>query len=498
MSADIPEYSCDDETIGHCATVPANTTILLRRSLTNDELLTLTRVTDGKHIAPVGRSYSTFNWQRVAGPYDTLSYDCSGIKQGFCQVTVPEAASTNQTFSLSRFENKLSLKLRIARFLEQVTFGTKPEELQSLFEMAKGDPYNKSLYSFFGDWAYKQMYQTSSTLHRELFRSHVSPRYIDRRPTSEGIMSNPCKSGGRWRRSSFSLVDIRKDITITKTASNRYALSMDGHVRTILDEIKFQEIDQVDFDETNPIKVKLCALNTADTFSGFGIRYKNKCRRFEPGNGNPPVDIEGLIDPLILEGINPNEHITQIFDEDSGLIESMLLSKDLSNDYQDLCNSIDLKQEIPVFAKLTTGQHLIFDPMLELEDNSLASPLNDGGAINSIVSKKKTLCMNTPRTFLNDKYCQLTSTSACTLGNTLDNMTLTLNEENLKELYDKTGRYYYVVKGLRFDDFAKYTENILNDYPCNEKAKSRWVKMVDNNCVSNVQKETSSEFTLPY
>ena len=497
--ADPRLYTCINDMVGQCATLPPNTSVLISKSTQVGELLTLTRTVDGKEIAPVGRSYDGYNWERVAGPYDTLEYDCnSATESGACQVTIPEATvSSGQSFVLSRFVYGLNQEDRIARFLEQTTFGTKPGELRDLSNIAQVN-HNNNLYDTFGYWVYDQMYQISPTSHREFFRSRVSPRFSDRSPAREGKMSDPCKSRGRWRRSSFSLVDLKKDMLISKTDSNKYALSVDGYMRTVVDNISFKGDDEV-FQYTEPVSAQICALAGVETFSSMGITYKDKCRRFR--YGNPPIDIVGMRPQpqYIVELIDPNQHITTntIRERDRDLTEFMLLSTDLSDKYQKLCDSIVLDPYTPIFVRLTNSQVLIFDPTLELESNSVAAPMDDGGAINSIVSKQVTQCSNVPRTFLNENNCHLSSTSACNSGNTLD-MSLTLNEKNLKELYSKTGRYYYVVEGLRFDDYENYLQPGLIDYPCAKDSKSRWVKMSNNNCVQNVEESSASKLLVPH
>ena len=483
-------YSCLLGTVGHCATLPSNTSISLSKS-SAQEVLTITRVTyndNQKEVVPVGRSYHQRDWERVAGPYDNLVFDCS-IGNDICQVIIPEAKSVNQTFHLSRFEHRLSVKDKIARFLEQATFGTKRDELNDLVNLSNINNDHDDLHITFGAWVDNQMNKITPTSHREFFRSRVAPRYNDRSPAPEGKMNHPCSSGARWRRFSFTIQELVKNILITKV-SNRYSLSIGGYERTMVDDVLF--LDGEVFVYTEPAYYKFCALGRAQTFYNFGIRYKDKCRRLVLGN--PPIDIDGMYPQptYILDEIDPSSFITKMMDDqNSPKVESMLSVKDIFQDYPELCESLSLDYKVPVYARLTNGQVLIFDPVLEFETNSLDIPLHDGGGLTSVSTEQISQCANAPRTFVNDANCRLSSAAACTSSTNISNLSFQLNGELLKELYHKAGKYYYVVQGLRLweTNDAKWGVKL----PCEEMAKSRWVQMESDYCYQNVKYETNGK-----
>jgi hypothetical protein len=484
------EYACPQDVVGHCVTIPPSTSVRLSKS-SKHELLTLTRATDGENFVPLGRSYDAQGWETVAGPYDTLAFDCM-IGNDQCQVNIPEATSVNQTFSLSRFEyNPPPVQDRIARFLEQVTFGTKRDEINNLKQIAGAN--DNDLQKTFGSWVDKQINEIDPTSHREFFRSRVAPRYSDRSPVSEGKMIHPCSSGSRWRRFSFTLPDLEKMLLITKV-SNRYALSVDGHVRTMVDDILFKDSDVL-FEYTQPASYRICALGRAQTFIDFGIKYKNKCHRLVIGN--PPVDINGMYPQpaYVLNEIDTTAFIKKVDYRDSTKIESMLSTAKIFDNYPFLCESLSQEYSTPIYARLIDGQVLMFDPVLNLETNSLVTPLDDGGGVTSLITKQISQCANAPRTFLNDANCRLSSAAACTSRRKLD-LSFDLNEKNLKQLYQKTGRYYYVVEGLRLG------EGKDSDYgvklPCQSLAKSRWVRMTNDNCVQNIRIGTASKLFVSF
>jgi uncharacterized protein (DUF1501 family)/uncharacterized protein (DUF1800 family) len=70
-----------------------------------------------------------------------------------------------------------------------------------------------------------------------------------------------------------------------------------------------------------------------------------------------------------------------------------------------------------LFAKTSDGIWLQHDPRIDMETNSISSPLPDGG--NALLQAKKTLyCSNAPRSFFNEGQCVMSSIPACRPGST--------------------------------------------------------------------------------
>ncbi len=490
LSEAVDYYSCPDGNsifADQCALIiPSNTTVFLSKSSEN-EVITLTRITDVNNFVSVGRSYDGSDWETVAGFYDFVKYNCD-IVDNFCQVTVPEATLPNQIFRLSRFRRSLSKRNNIARFLEQVTFGTKPDELEDLMKVSE---MSANVQETYRNWLTEQIYQVPPTLHREFFRKHLLPRYANnRQPAREGEMSYPCQSGARWRRCSFTHRDLRKEVIITKTNAGRYSLSVDGHLRTIVDDISFK--DGTSFNYTGPRGFEICALLRVVTYSNFGIMYRNKCRRLR--SGLPPIDIRGMIPPPenIFKTLDPSLFTTKM--DDSNTAVELMLTSDLFSSDPSLCarTSLESFYNVPTFAQLTNGQVLIFDPVLQLKTNTQFSPLSDGGGLVTVMTNQISQCANAPRTFLNDDKCQFSSSiTTCTTKDTLTNLSIELNGENLKKIYEKTGRLLYATKGLRLGEKEDIDHLKL---PCDDGTKSRWIQMPDNNCNQNVQSKTAGKY----
>jgi hypothetical protein len=120
------------------------------------------------NIVPVARSYLNNTWENVAGPYvDKLQISC-GVSH--CTLTIPHLADVTAPvhFALLTTNRQVSTKEQVARFLEQVTFGTTLEDVNQ-FDVSR------SLYGQFATWVQGQMDPSvvTPTYHREYFRARV-------------------------------------------------------------------------------------------------------------------------------------------------------------------------------------------------------------------------------------------------------------------------------------------------------------------------------------
>ncbi len=486
-----PLFSCGDNDLGRCVDIPQNTTVLLAKSnKSRGEILTLLRITNGDTIAPVGRSYDGFDWETVAGPYNTLPYTC---ESDYCKVIIPEVdPALNQVFVLSRFQHELPLRDKVARFLERTTFGITVEELTELEENVKSR-FNNDTFAAFADWIQKQMDEIPPTSHRGFFRSRLAARHSDRTPTKEGQMTHPCEKNTRWRSAAFTLQDLEMYLLITRNKSNRYELSIDGYVRTVVDDIVFKDEELFVYD--GPTMYYICAFNVPTIGAAFGIKYKNKCRRFL--DGNPQVIINGMdTPPKYLRRINNHDDlfVTTPSPHDENMVGYMRSKKDLYDVYPNFCVNVDNDVRSPVFVQLTTtNQVMIFDPYLQLQSNTLENPVEHCGDNGNENISPTSSCPYAPRTFLNENHCKHSFANVYSVS---DDLRLHLNEENVRKLYELTGRYYYIVRGLRL---GENEDEIYLTLPCQEKSKSRWIKMPEGQkCKSTVKGKTESEYQFQF
>ena len=120
------------------------------------------------NMVPVARSYLNYSWENVAGPYvDKLKISCGSSN---CTLTIPQLADVPSPahYVLLATNRQVTTKEKVARFLEQVTFGPTLEDINKF-------NVSSSLYTQFTTWVKQQMDPsiTAPTYHREYFRARV-------------------------------------------------------------------------------------------------------------------------------------------------------------------------------------------------------------------------------------------------------------------------------------------------------------------------------------
>ena len=129
---------------------------------------------------------------------------------------------------------------------------------------------------------------------------------------------------------------------------------------------------------------------------------------------------------------------------------------------------------------------------MKLEDNTVETPLADGGGLVQSLTGEQTRCSNAPRTFLNEESCVLSySTSACSSAGA-PQLKIELTEENLATLHDMTGQYVYGVLGLPVVDF----QGTALESPCKPGLRSRWEIKSVADCPSPTVLEAATNATL--
>jgi uncharacterized protein (DUF1501 family)/uncharacterized protein (DUF1800 family) len=445
--------------------VPSNTVVSLIASKTG-EICTLSRVGSDGSYAPVGRSYDGLEWESVAGPYTSLRFNCS---DGSCSVTTPPSETSDQQFVLTTFQHKVTKREEVARFFEQVTFGTTPDDLYNV-------DIESDLDSFYSEWVHDQIYQTPETLHRSWWRTRTSSMYEI--PGKEGTQIHPCSVGSRWRSKAFSRIDKGRNMHINKV-NGRYQLSVGNVVRTTVGDINLTGGVQIQYN--GPRSYRIC--NVDELLGTLGIQYKRKCRRFQ--SGNPSISIEGLSDPQVVNLKNTptsKYKLTEITRD--GVVSHVLVLTDQL--YLSQCSELSYPYSPGIYAQLPNGDYLIHEPTLELGSNTDTSPLWDGGGGIVSSSSGKAMCSNVPQTFINQESCHITKGSSGCSPNRLVDGVVRLNSINLKRFFRKTNRPVYAVSNLRLSDDASVSS------PCTYGTVSRW-KPVDS-CNQNIQPQTANIF----
>ena len=120
---------------------------------------------DGKSFKPVGRSYVGLDWEASDGEFSGLGWSCCVAS---CLTTLPSlpAGSVYALTTIERNELNFTRSDKVARFLEQATFGATNADIENL------DASNLS--RSFASWIEKQQKEVPMTSHRAVFRWHMN------------------------------------------------------------------------------------------------------------------------------------------------------------------------------------------------------------------------------------------------------------------------------------------------------------------------------------
>ena len=145
-----------------------------------------------------------------------------------------------------------------------------------------------------------------------------------------------------------------------------------------------------------------------------------------------------------------------------------------------------------VFGRTPEGVDFVYDPHLALRENTVSSPLPDGGGQLSIdtigltpgqgTPGEQVMCQNVEPNFLNQEGCKLSyHTSTCKPGQ-LPKTVIELSEENVDGIRTMLGKDIYILKDV---DMGSLVLNLDSgkDAPCGDgEQKSRWMAVEDTIC----------------
>ena len=223
---------------------------------------------------------------------------------------------------------------------------------------------------------------------------------------AKGIPNHPCDAKSRWRKYAFSYDDAHKikPGVLTFEGSGPYIVRLDNKVRAVMSDLGV--IDP-------KVRYKFCNIweNGLDGRVGGMMTIRPEKGRCSMSIENPRLDFtnyEHYLDYIVdLRSGN----LQPIDEEWTNGEELILMGPSLSS----TCNNIPVLQELgdsPIFGQLLDGSWLQFDPRLDLKTNTVVNPKNDGGYAETKLSRQ-TLCVNAPRTFLNEDKCTMLSTESC-------------------------------------------------------------------------------------
>jgi hypothetical protein len=193
----------------------------------------------------------------------------------------------------------------------------------------------------------------------------------------------------------------------------------------------------------------------------LAINVNGGCRVI--AEGNPPIQFTKTLPENTLQ-LSVKDTMIVVDAEVSGGDETILSDKIAGNE---MCETLPVGKTMPpVHAISANGSTwYLHDPRIKLADNTLESPLPDGGgatAVNGV-----TVCSSTARTFLNSDQC-IISPSAVACGPYVEQeISLPLEHSAMRDFYVLARRYVYALK---------MTEPMQT--PCVE-GTSRWWKVDD-------------------
>lgn len=345
---------------------------------------------------PAGRSYEGHDWEAVDPIH--LSFDCSsGV---YCLVTLPSVPGETVEYTIDTYQPDVLDSDQMAwRLLQQATFGPTMESITHASSLTASE------------WVVEQM-SIAPTSHRAHFRQRTSSRL--RQNTYSFGIHDVCEPGSRWNNYTFSMRDIGNEITEEYTASNTYALYVDGIVRT---EVSAQLQSSMSLG-LGPWKI--CEVNEYVGGNVIVSSSDGDCSEEDERDSfaNPSVsfvqyanDIEGAY----LVDLNPVRLDTKILDS--------------------LPGECSFDMNWPHFVRdINTNEYYVSDRRVQLQDNTFdaAHTVERQDAYRQ--------CPVVPKTFLNEAHCVPRTDCGAPRYSSAN---FVLNAENIRKFYTLEGLFVY-------------------------------------------------------
>ena len=259
------------------------------------------------------------------------------------------------------------------------------------------------------------------------------------------------------------------DSILRAEGSGPYTIRVNGFALTVIDALP-EPLWQDDVSFTPNADYYFCHQALSRIGGFFGVYLEGQeCEYY----GNFDVDFTGFESlPEVTIGNFASGNPQPIDVHISGGSDYILTSP-ISDAICDEIPEVTERGDPPIAAQLPTGQWVLYDPYLDIVDNTVESPIPDGGGATELATGGATYCANAARTFLNEDQCILSNAvTACGNVPTLETP-IVLNERNLLQLLSLTGRYVYAVEGLEVQD----TFGNQVPHPCGSERRSRWARV---------------------
>ena len=355
---------------------------------------------DGKKVAPVARSYDGNEWETSAGNFTSISIVCESQS---CSLVLPSLIE-NEEYKVEILDYTLSRKDEIARFLEQSTFGTTLDDLNSFDANVPTD-------NAIGNWIKDQMENKDISLHRSWFRTRIAHHFS----YSQSI-ARPyhfCEKNTRYRSYAFSSKDNNRMIFVTEMGT-KFLLSIGNEVRTLVNSINWLSSSYKNSHGNMPtdnVGYKIC--REPEDFVNGRIWVEDNggsCVEISvngQAGGNPAVSFDSntFTPPHVELTSSDARSFNDLYFKGTDA-QNLILTQDLTKP-----PCINVTEELNVYhyhaLYLPTNKWFIHTPPPILLENTLDSPAVDGGGKNKAFTKGLTRCANAPRTFLNEESCSM-------------------------------------------------------------------------------------------
>eukprot|EP00586_Coscinodiscus_wailesii_P017163 CAMPEP_0172518280 /NCGR_PEP_ID=MMETSP1066-20121228/290722_1 /TAXON_ID=671091 /ORGANISM="Coscinodiscus wailesii, Strain CCMP2513" /LENGTH=2420 /DNA_ID=CAMNT_0013300633 /DNA_START=56 /DNA_END=7314 /DNA_ORIENTATION=- len=381
--------------------------------------------TDDFNIVPVARSYSAFDWERVAGPY-AQDLQVTGCSLDVCALEIPNLPNLNDgKFILMSFSHSLgSQEEQVSRFYHRTSFGPTKSLIESWNYSAS------SLDSEMVSWVTKQMDedQTPMNSHRAYFRRNIDRSAVFQGGSPDGILRwndhfhprHPCEKHARWREYSFTVDDYSFPLAVSMYAG-QYLLSVNGVPRTLVSAWKNDHGHNL-----SPGHYTFC-WHPEEILNGvLKVRVGTRCVNIL--GGNPRVTLPGQIYAAWSSKIRvlslPSRSnfgtidpiLSSSYYDDHLFGESLYLMSTVSNHQ---CESLVKDgRYYGILGNIAGGGQVYYAGNIQFHENTLDRPMVKGGS--ALMTGVKPICPIPSKSFLNVRASCYLSSAANACSSTYD------------------------------------------------------------------------------
>mmetsp|Transcript_19333 Transcript_19333/g.27328 ORF Transcript_19333/g.27328 Transcript_19333/m.27328 type:complete len:1758 (+) Transcript_19333:76-5349(+) len=478
-----------------CPLEPNNAPIAVSAGLINLErsssvsLCTLTKIitheSGDNTLMPVARSYYGNDWEVSAGVFASIvSPQCATAS---CSLDLPPLAANENYMLTTLAEPERTYHDKVARFLEQASFGVTKQDLYSNWDASI--PLETSIAA----WVDDQINSVPMTAHREYYRKRANaPSELSYYYGKPG--PKPCENNSRWRYFALTVKDSNKMIRLENSSGSipGYVIYIDNEARTIVPSTYDLTLTNEPSRTFNiptfqiGIDYQLC-LNSwwgvpmiEEKVNGkIGIKVGGNC--FYVAGGNPMVNIDDSDTNLFPHSmtiplpqttfIDDQQYGSEFFQGHAASDQLMIVDNTTLNaaECDALPNPWDVENSQgfpikPIFGKLILDSGhiwMLYDPRHVGLENTPENPLPDGGGryaaaegsqshlqTATVTPYENIMCANVPRSFYNEDSCRLsTDTYACQPQTTIK-FAIFLDDEAIVTFYNLTQRWVFAITDL--------------------------------------------------